>query len=284
MRTVYLVFFLLLLILGLNACKSKKDGYSEHSTGLEYRFYDTNTTGVSPKVGDIVVLSVKFLTADNRLVDESDLYRMQVGIPSYQGDFHTGLQMLQVGDSVSFKLEAADYYENTRKMDMPKQFQQGDFVTIHMRLKNIISASSLESERRGVYHLDEQQEMSLLSDYLIRTNVQVEAKESGMYIVHKKEGSGPFAKAGNTLLVHYSGTTIDGKLFDTSYDKSQPLKFVLGKGEVIKGWDQGFVEMKKGGKAKLIIPSKLAYGKEGFRNSILPYSTLVFDVELIDIQ
>jgi len=282
MKIVYSVFFLLIMV--LVSCNTSKDGFTEHSSGLEYKFYDTNTSGANPAAGDIVVLSLKYFTADNRLVDESDFYRMQVTNPAYLGDFHTGLQMLQVGDSVCFKFEAVNYYERTRKMDLPKEFQQGDDVYIYLRLKNIISASSLEKERISMYHTDEQQELNLLAAYLTRINAQTEPMESGLYVIHQQEGNGSNAQDGNTLVVHYSGTTIDGKLFDTSLDKAKPFKFVLGRGEVIKGWDQGFLEMKKGGKAKFIIPSSLAYGKEGFGNTILPYSTLVFNVELIDIQ
>lgn len=276
--------FIIILLFSLVACKNSGNGYTEHSSGLEYKFFDTNTSGLSPGAGDIVVMSLKYFTADNELVDESDVYRMQVTNPTYQGDIHTGLQMLQVGDSVCFILEAADYYERSRKMDLPKEFQQGDMVYIHLRLQNIISASSLESERRSIYHTDEQQELSLLDDYLNRTNVVVEPSETGLYIIHKEEGMGNKAEVGDIVIVHYSGTTIDGKLFDTSLDKARPFKFTLGNNEVIPGWEQGFLDMKKGGKARFIIPSALAYGKKGFSNVILPYSTLIFDVELIDIK
>jgi len=282
MKSVYSVFLMLMFL--MFSCKTSNDGFSVHSSGLQYKFFDTNTSGATPETGDIVVLSLKYRTADDRLVDESDFYRMQVTIPVYQGDFHTGLRMLQVGDSVCFKIEAVNFYERTRKMDLPVEFQQGDFVYIYLRLKDIISASSFERERINIYHTDEQQELNLLAGYLERANVEIEPHESGLYVIHKKEGAGPLAKAGNTLSVHYSGTTIDGKLFDTSLDKGRPFKFVLGRSEVIKGWEEGFLELKKGGKAKFIIPSSLAYGKEGWGNTILPYSSLVFDVELIDIK
>ena len=209
---------------------------------------------------------------------------MQVTNSSYQGDFHTGLQMLQVGDSVCFKMNASNFYEKTRKTDLPKELKQGDDVYIYLRLKNIISAESLATERRSLYHTDESQEMSLLDAYLERTNTTEEPTESGIYIIHKKEGTGALPQNGSTLFVHYTGSTIDGKVFDTSWDKPEPLSFTLGAGGIIKGWDEGFRKIKKGGKARLIIPSPMAYGKEGFRKLILPYSTLIFDIELIDIQ
>ncbi len=99
-----------------------------------------------------------------------------------------------------------------------------------------------------------------------------------------KVGEGTEAKAGNTVTVHYTGTFIDGKKFDSSYDRGQPLSFVLGKGMVIQGWDSGVAGMKVGGKRKLTIPPSLGYGEQGVPGAIPPNSTLLFEVELLDVK
>jgi FKBP-type peptidyl-prolyl cis-trans isomerase len=96
-------------------------------------------------------------------------------------------------------------------------------------------------------------------------------------------GTGKEAKNGDLVVVHYSGTLLDGMKFDSSYDRKRPFEFVLGAGEVIQGWDQGVLGMKIGGKRKLIIPSELAYGDRAV--SVIPAnSTLVFEVELLEIK
>jgi FKBP-type peptidyl-prolyl cis-trans isomerase len=97
------------------------------------------------------------------------------------------------------------------------------------------------------------------------------------------EGKGPAAKTGDRVEVHYTGTLLDGTKFDSSLDRGQPFQFVLGGGMVIKGWDQGVVGMKKGGKRKLTIPSSLGYGKRGSPPKIPPDATLVFEIELLRI-
>ena len=97
-------------------------------------------------------------------------------------------------------------------------------------------------------------------------------------------GKGPEAKKGDHVSVHYTGTLTDGTKFDSSRDRNEPFEFTLGSGMVIKGWDEGVVGMKKGGKRRLTIPSELGYGKSGSPPKIPPDATLVFDIELIEIK
>jgi FKBP-type peptidyl-prolyl cis-trans isomerase len=97
-------------------------------------------------------------------------------------------------------------------------------------------------------------------------------------------GKGREAKTGDTVRVHYTGTLMSGKKFDSSLDRGEPFEFKLGEGQVIKGWDQGVVGMKVGGKRKLTIPWDLAYGEAGNPPTIPPKAALKFDVELIEVK
>ena len=107
---------------------------------------------------------------------------------------------------------------------------------------------------------------------------------SELQIEELKPGTGTQeAKAGDRVTVHYVGTLTDGKKFDSSRDRGKGFDFVLGKGMVIKGWDQGVAGMKVGQMRKLTIPPHLAYGDRGFPGAIPPGATLVFEVELLQI-
>ena len=97
-------------------------------------------------------------------------------------------------------------------------------------------------------------------------------------------GTGAEAVNGKTVTVNYSGTLTSGTKFDSSYDRGTPFSFTLGAGEVIKGWDLGVAGMKVGGKRKLTIPSDLGYGSRGAGADIPPNATLIFEVELLEVN
>ena len=96
-------------------------------------------------------------------------------------------------------------------------------------------------------------------------------------------GTGDAVKAGDTVLMHYNGTLLDGTKFDSSYDRGQPFSVTIGVGQVIQGWDEGVPGMQVGGKRKLTIPADMAYGDRSPSPLIPAHSTLVFEVELVEI-
>jgi len=113
---------------------------------------------------------------------------------------------------------------------------------------------------------------------------QVVQTASGLGYIDLVEGTGARPKTGDTVSVHYTGWLKSGTKFDSSADRGTPFEFPLGKGRVIKGWDEGVGSMKVGGKRKLIIPAHLGYGDRGAGGVIPPGATLIFEVELLGVR
>lgn len=107
---------------------------------------------------------------------------------------------------------------------------------------------------------------------------------SGLRYTDIVVGTGPSPKPGQTAVVHYTGTLTDGTKFDSSRDTGQPLEFPVGRGMVIKGWDEGVATMKVGGRRRLVVPPALGYGERGRPPKIPGGATLVFDVELLGVK
>jgi peptidylprolyl isomerase len=132
-------------------------------------------------------------------------------------------------------------------------------------------------------------EIELVDNKEPRTATKVDEKDytttdSGLKYYDMTPGTGESPKAGQTVVVHYTGWLTDGTQFDSSVDRGEPYSFVLGTGNVIPGWDEGLLTMKVGGKRQLVIPASLAYGDQGSGSVIPPGATLIFEVELLAIQ
>jgi peptidylprolyl isomerase len=108
--------------------------------------------------------------------------------------------------------------------------------------------------------------------------------DTGLRYYDLETGEGASPEPGQRVTAHYTGWLEDGTKFDSSLDRGQPFTFVLGEGQVIAGWDEGIATMKVGGKRQLVVPPDLAYGERGAGGVIPPNATLIFEVELVDVQ
>jgi FKBP-type peptidyl-prolyl cis-trans isomerase FkpA/FKBP-type peptidyl-prolyl cis-trans isomerase FklB len=127
-----------------------------------------------------------------------------------------------------------------------------------------------------------EKEMDLLQTYLDENNIDAEPTASGLYYIETLEGTGASPEYGDEVEVHYEGRLLSNdEIFDSSYERGEPGVFTVG--TLITGWNEGLTYMKEGGKATMIIPSDIGYGENDYA-TIPGYSTLIFDVELIDVR
>ncbi len=282
MTRVNIIALTIALIIAAS-CKNNHE-FKVNETGVEYKFIEENSDGIKPKIGDVVTIKMRYTFPNGDVIEESGLFRTQLKKPTHAGgSIENSIAIMHKGDSAIFKINAFDYYTKTRGISLPEGLSADDKLTFYIRLSNVTSLNEFAKEREMAVLSDEREEEKMLKGYLERSNIQVEPTISGLYIVELKKGSGAAPVPGKMVTVHYLGYFIDGRKFDSSYDRNEPFKFRYGVGEVIQGWDEGVAKMTVGSKCKLIIPSHLAYGSVQ-SGPIPPNSTLIFEIELLDVE
>ncbi len=272
------------------AAATKSDGFKKLASGLEYKIITHGTGKKKPVLKDHIEMYIHVHIDDSVLFDSRKMYGEKpvpypIAAPKFKGDPVEGFMMMVVGDSAVFRLPV-DSMQKAGNQLLP-WMKLGQKIEYDIKL---ISVRSEEEEKKANDEksakqkgIDEKQ----LQEYFKKNNIKPLKTASGLYYTISKEGEGDLIKAGQTVSVNYKGALIDGKIFDTNMDSSfhhmEPFTLEIGRGKVIKGWDEGIQLLKKGSKAKLYIPSGLAYGSQD-RSAIPANSILIFDVEIADVK
>jgi FKBP-type peptidyl-prolyl cis-trans isomerase FkpA len=294
------LFLLLAFPLMLASC-GENDGFNKTKTGLNYKHHLKNDGEKQANVGDYISVNMVYKTETDSVLFDSRVTGqpmvLKIAESDYEGDIFEGLAMMALGDSSSFMVDAEAFFTKNVKIDLPEFIQKGSKIKFDVKLVNIQSVEDIQREQDARLEKFRQDEIDLLNFYLQENNISQTPTSSGLFYVETIKGKGKKAENGKMVKVNYTGKLIDGTVFDTSIESEAkkaglfqpqrqyiPLDFELGAGQVIRGWEEGISYMNVGGKATLIIPSTLAYGPSGAGGIIEPYSTLIFEVELVDVK
>lgn len=187
---------------------------------------------------------------------------------------HTIFGKVVEGQDVVNKIKQGDIMQKVsiiKEGDAKKFDAMAVFNSVQEEAKKAAAAKAKAAEKE-------------FENYIAKNFPTAQKTASGLYYVVEKEGTGAQAVAGKKVSVHYAGALTNGKEFDNSFKRGEPIEFTLGVGQVIPGWDEGIALMKEGAKYKLIIPYQLAYGESG-RPPVIPQrATLIFDTELVKVN
>ena len=288
------LFIMAIITMGIVSCAGGDLEFQETESGLKYVFHE-QSGNERAEMGKMLSMHMSYSVNDSVIFNSTDM-DMPVYIPlepsGYPGDIFEAMGMLAVGDSASFKLNARDFFVGTAGMIEPPPFVgAGDDMLFHIRLIAAFNEEEFAMEEQRIMEeqmkknlLRAEQEDDNLLAYVREEGIEVEPTASGLYFIEHERGDGRKVESGDLVSVHYEGRLLDGTVFDASHDRGEPLEFIVGQGWVIPGWDEGINLMHVGGKATLIIPSYLGYGDRADIPVIPPYSTLIFDVEVVDAQ
>lgn len=274
-------------------------GYQTTTNGLYYKFF-TQAKGVSPQINELVDVFISCMVNDTTIIIPESENTIQLLESQYPGDLNECIAMMHVGDSASFIVNIDSTFIKTfAQPALPEEFRSTDIMRFEIRLVDCYPESEYSlryaakmkkvvEERVAQIKTDYPDETDnaarQLKEYLSSNGIKAEPTASGLYYVRVKEGNGEKPEVGQMVKAHYTGKLLDGTVFDSSVERDEPIVFILGVGQVIPGWDEGIMMMSKGEKGMLYIPYYLAYGERAAGDQIVPFSNLIFEVELIDFQ
>jgi FKBP-type peptidyl-prolyl cis-trans isomerase FkpA len=283
------------IILALASC-DQKGGSGEATTpsGFKYTLH-TNGDGQKPNVGDYVLFHIRQMKGDEVMFDSrksGEDQIVQISEGKKDNPIEDVLAILTEGDSATVEVVIDTV------PDLPPDLQGVKSLTFHIKINDVkteeefqafqeekMAEMKAEAEK---FQVREEEVAAMVKETVNKYNNgelkdQLQDTQFGLkYIIHE-EGTGPMPTPGQQVKVAYYGVLKDGTMFDNSFKRGEPLKFPIGQGRVIPGWDYGIPLFKEGTKATLFIPSDLGYGTEGSPPNIPGDSELIFYIELIEV-
>jgi FKBP-type peptidyl-prolyl cis-trans isomerase len=217
-------------------------------------------------------------TTENPLILQCDSTQWQ-----NMGPLYKALQIIKEGDSILVKIPTKTLFDESFKSPVPPSLNPEGEITFYLGLQKIQTQEEMQAEAMMRGEKQREEDIAILDQYLSENSISAQSTESGLRYVIDVEGSGDHPVPGDNVKVHYTGALLDGTTFDSSVGKD-PIEIVIGRGQVIPGWDEGILLLSPGGKGTLYIPSVLAYGERGYGAAIPPNSILKFDVELVEVN
>ncbi|WP_296619551.1 FKBP-type peptidyl-prolyl cis-trans isomerase [Marivirga sp.] len=304
------------LVLGLLAlslfwaCDSAKQ--EKTADGVEYVLIESND-GEAFEEGDFAIYSLKLVDSkDSVMLDSKEVGELPVqindSILSTRGPLFSILKELKIGDSIKTKLTASQVLTEGFRQPVSPDKDEAERLTVYAKaLQKLDTAGFMEwQQQKRAEAMEKMQKDAekqkgiddeLIKDFLSENGIEANRTESGLFYMITEETSGEKPEAGDTVKVNYVGKLLDGTVFDTSYEDLAreegvynpqrtygPIEIPIGKGRVIRGWDEGIMLLNEGSEATLYIPSGLGYGARGSGAAVPPNSTLIFDVELVEVK
>lgn len=285
--------------------------YKKLNTELSYAFIINKPTSPKPQEGDQIMVNMQSVCNNRLMFSTSMMFKGKpatygVNKPGFKGDIIEAIMLMTPGDSLVCLVDADVLFKNS-KNKRPDFIKKGDKVQYFIKLVSIKPKEQVQKEQQAAFTKQMNEQMAkqkaeaakqLLKDdktlkaLFARKNISPKKTASGLYYLIKEEGSGENVISGDSVTMNYTGTLLDGTKFDSNEDTAfhhvAPFNFVIGRGQVIKGWDEGIALLKNGSKATLYIPSPLAYGVQarpgGGANpkGIPANSILIFDVQVVN--
>lgn len=287
-------FSLVVLVFFMCACVEEEyPGFSVSESNVYYQLHATDGEGRKAVENDLLTLNTNYFSPTNEVLYRSALDsrngRMMVKMPAQEvrveGGFYEALANLNEGDSATLLIKAELFYSDFLQQSIPATLNREDRIRIELRLEKIRNQEEvwaddqLELELRNRAEMQEQVELPKLVAAL---GMDSSNYHQGIYIKVLDSGNGEALPVGELVWLHYSGSFASGEVFDDTRQRGAPIEYMVGTPDIIlPGLMLGVSKLSTGGRARIIIPSQLAFGDQGSKGVVPAFTTVIYDIELI---
>lgn len=275
---------LLLVIISLCGLVSLKAQYAPAIAKAGVLFYDiipANDSLNKRKTAPNDLLDIDYhmaIASNDSVLAETFTKNQPVTVPATHPSFGGIFKEMKKGDRVNITISADSFYKYTINAPLPSYIKKGDSLRFYIKVHDIMNEPEFAAKEYAK-ELAQTREDSIVASRFISQYQRITKTHTGLHYVVSKPGIGKQPVAGNKVTVKYRGYLMSGKVFENN----QAFTFTVGSKEVIAGWNEGIKLMREGGRFKFIIPPHLAYGGSG-ANIIPPFTTIVFDIDLISVE
>lgn len=290
MNSYFYLFLFSLFVFTLFSCKQNEEitGYKPIGNGIYYKLLQFGESKEKPQPGDFVTAHISYLTGNDSVFFNA-IRNVELAKSTYPGSVFECFFRLSEYDSASFIINADSFFNITLHSPLPSFIPASSKMKINIKLLAIKSAENYQKEKEeflswvedlGLY------EKTVLRHYIDNHNTELESSSDGIYRIDIKKGNGKQIERKDNITIHYIGRFLNGKIFDSTKDRNEPFQFVYGtEWQVVKGLEKALSGMCEGDHALFVMPSELAFGKDGSSTGIIPpYTSVIFEVEVISVE
>lgn len=281
-------FLLLGLTLLLFRCNNSEiEGYKLSDKGFYFKLLGIGELNKYVTEGSYVTFHIQYATADDSVFFDA-IRTAKIENPQYPGAIEDCFFMLSEGDSASFYINADNFFQKTLESTLPDFIPINSYLKLNLKIIAVKTPEQFKKEKEEFLAWVEdfgEYEKKVLKNYLDKRNISYSPFDTTVYKIPEKAGNDKNVELGDTVVVHFEGYFLNGKLFDSTRKRGEPFSFVYGtEWQVIKGLEKAIGLMHESEKSIFVIPSFMAFGKEGSSTGLIPpYSSVVFEIELLKV-
>jgi len=285
-KNIFGLGILLFVVVMMMNSSCNKDGFSVTESGLKYHLVEKKN-GRKPELGEMLRMHLIYKDKTGKELYNSnslgDGFVLELTKPTFIGGLEEGFAMMGEGDSAIFLLNADSIFDKTFKQKLPPNVMPNDMLRFEVRLKKVLTATEFRNESNVKSETSNIDELRNIELYLGDHEIKTEPVRPGVYFIVFKEGTGEKPVSGDQVEVKYTGSFLNGEVFDGSEKAGKNLVYTLGDGTRLLAWEETISTMKVGSVVRLILSSANAYGAAGL--DPIPGSTpILFDIELIAVK